>query len=99
MNNLAMPLAHSKGKIVSIDAVTLQTTGFTLLRNGSWRVVNVWSHPSPPPVSKRRCKTISGKLPAVNPRPASSDDDESVAVLDTSRIEPARDPPLPFKRR
>jgi hypothetical protein len=97
MLDVANSLARNKGKIVSIDAATVQTEGFTLLRNGSWKVVNVWSHPSPPPVSKRRCKTINGKLPAANPRPASSDDDEAVAVLDAGRIVPGLDPP-PFKR-
>ena len=106
MNNLDIPLALSKGKIVCLDAagvevapgspnaVTVRTEGFALLRNGAFKIVATFHHPNPPPVSKRRCKTKGGKLPAANPpRPASSDDDEVVAIRDAERIEPGLDPP------
>ena len=78
----------------SSDAVTVRTEGFTLLRNGAFKIAATYHHPNPPPVSKRRCKTRGGKLPAANTRPASSDDDEAVAVRDAERIEPSRGPPV-----
>ena len=103
MGNVASPLAQSKGEIVFLDAAgnevqaggpnvaSVRTEGFELLRNGDFRVVATY-HPNPPPPEKRRCKTKGGRLPA-NPRPASSDDDEAVAVRDAERIRPALDPP------
>jgi hypothetical protein len=105
MDNLATALARSKGEIVflnadgaevaagSSDVVTVRLEGFELLRNGAFRVVATFHHPNPPPVSKRRCKTKGGRLPPGNPRPASSDDDEAVAIRDADRIEPGLDPP------
>ena len=77
----------------SPDAVTVRLAGFELLRNGDFRIASTWTHPSPPPPEKRRCKTRNGVLPEANPRPASSDDDAVVAVRDAERIRPGLDPP------
>ena len=79
MSDIASPLARSKGKIVflnadgvevpagSPDAVTVRTEGFELLRNGAFKIAATYHHPNPPPPSKRRCKTINGKLPRRTP--------------------------------
>jgi hypothetical protein len=77
----------------SPNAVTVRTEDFELIRNGAFRIVATHRHPDPPPPEKRRCKTKGGRLPPGNPRPASSDDDEAVAVRDAERIEPSLDPP------
>lgn len=89
--NVAAPLTRCNGKIVfldkdgaeveagSPDAVSVRTTGFSLLKNGDFRIAATFHHPCPPKPSRRRCRTRGGVLPQANPRPASSDDDEVVA--------------------
>jgi hypothetical protein len=106
MDNVATAITRSKGKFVCLDAdgnevaagspdaVTVRTTGFTLLQNGDFKVGTPFPHPNPPPPDRRRCKTKGGKLPEPAPEHLVDDAEQAaIAVVDAGRIEPRDDPP------